>query len=293
MSPHVRPPWMSDAIYRNCPKRDLTEIVTCPGCDMKFGGVARSRTVRPEVGFMIHCVEKCPKYKKLGLVKECQPCGLKFVNDFGFKNHLASDVHKFRHYRRDWIPLNLVIISSNIVDYDTKIKCPGCDQQFPARSVKDNRKVGVIKPRIDYYVHCVEECQRFISLNLISPCKFCPLVFLRPDSLFVHLRVHSEELSKAKLAPKEIAFAAQSSFLNGQEISDFLVANDAKIDEKFYVDLSCVEDIESELDVVNSNLLNTESIFSGSENEMSQESMFGDVPELPFENLLFTIKPNE
>ena len=89
------PSWMSPIIYKAITKGRFktTKRHACPGgCGQTFR-MLNSKACQYELAYYIHCVEQCPDYRALNLLRECKECGLKFLNTRGFKNH-EKKVHR-------------------------------------------------------------------------------------------------------------------------------------------------------------------------------------------------------
>lgn len=86
-----RPIWMDSLLYersidmtgRNKDELMVVRSVTCKGCGLPFVKVDG----RTDLAFYIHCIDQCDDYKKLGLIRRCEPCGLKFHNKTEWKCH--------------------------------------------------------------------------------------------------------------------------------------------------------------------------------------------------------------
>lgn len=256
-----RPPWLSEATFRTCLLKNFTETVSCPGCNEKFGGVLKNGKLRHELRYIVHCVEECPQYKDLKLITECKPCGLKFLDNKSLLNHRETGSHKYRYYNRDWIPLNLITMSYRPSSYDTSVSCPGCLSVFPARTFKNSD--ATIKPRIDYYVHCVEECVRIRELGVLWPkCKLCPLIFLDQQSAVDHMKmVHK----KASLTQVSLTSDSTSTTESGDE-SD--------------VDVVGLTDSENNLNNNTNSSSNSEPL---APDFLTDFDLDDDIPELSFE----------
>jgi hypothetical protein len=98
--------------------------------------------------------------------------------------HAKKRVHTTM--KRDWMTKN--IKKKGAMDkeyYNTFVACKGCKRQFPARI---EQKTSYPHYRLDYYVHCVEECPAYQALGLIKICKNCNRVFLSSQGLGIHHR---------------------------------------------------------------------------------------------------------
>jgi len=100
--------------------------------------------------------------------------------------HARKRVHD--SMKRDWMTKNIRKKGAMDKDYyNTYINCKGCNKQFPAR-VEQKAKTNYTYYRLDYYVHCIEECSAYQALGLIKICKHCNLVFLSSQGLGIHHR---------------------------------------------------------------------------------------------------------
>lgn len=146
--------------------------INCRGCNFQFDA-KNHKLKRPSLDFYVHCITECPEYAQLNLIAECRPCGFKFLTRKSAKRHFTSGFHRFREFRRDYIPNDLVSTNNDDSKFTKTSTCLGCRRKYPA---EPRGKVNI--PRIDFYVHCVEECSKFAKLGLLTKCKTCPLVFL-------------------------------------------------------------------------------------------------------------------
>lgn len=87
----TRPPWMSPGIFRAAtrPQR-FPNPMTCIGCEMQFGS---NEVLRP-FEYYVHCIEQCPEYKFLDLIRECVECRLKFLNTNALNGHKTIQHYK-------------------------------------------------------------------------------------------------------------------------------------------------------------------------------------------------------
>ena len=188
----IRPNWLSEG---HKIKYTFNSEVQCPGCKKMFPA-NKSYYNRHEkrinsVEFMKHCIEDCPQYKKLDLMRECKECKLIFLN------YRALYAHKRQKHRvqtiqsriEKWMPSRTNFYS--IDGCNAKIQCKGCHKYFPA-----TRKQNHYYYTIEFYKHCIKECSDYRKLGLISKCNLCEMIFLEPYGRKVHIsRSHKEDLS--------------------------------------------------------------------------------------------------
>lgn len=97
---------------------------------------------------------------------------------------------------KKYIPKGIVTTNCSPSFYNSTIECRGCSKSFPTRKT-ESRTCNVGIPRVDYYVHCVEECPDFAKLGLISKCWQCPLIFLSANGRQTHFTTRHDR-SKAR-----------------------------------------------------------------------------------------------
>ena len=183
--------------------------VDCKGCGAIFKASIQGydQWPYPEIAYYIHCMNECEAYQKLSLIFKCEDCKLLFISSRSFSNHIARGHQSgSKQYRCIEIPASEQILKliptmknkskqqimteSNYGHLNTTIvcscngfvKCRGCQLEFRAKIEPDHRKVFTL----DYYVHCMEECEEYRKLGLISECSKCKLKFLNKQSLATH-----------------------------------------------------------------------------------------------------------
>ena len=185
--------------------------VDCRGCGAMFKAGNRGSTRHPEVAYYIHCMNECEEYQKLGLIFKCVDCKLLFINFGSFSTHIARG-HRSgsKKYPCIKIPASQQILKfiptlrtkskqqimdeSNYGHFNTinvgncngLVKCPGCQLEFRAKIYSYRKKIYTL----DYFVHCMEECEEYRKLGLISECSKCKLKFLNKRALSNHKIVH-------------------------------------------------------------------------------------------------------
>lgn len=136
----------------------LNTTVNCKGCDKGFLEYRpRGRTTtEPGNKLLIHCIESCPDYKKLNLIRECQLCNAKFLNQNGLGTHIVR-THKelCNSVTRTWMTKRR-IQSAELLSCDSSIACKGCGKSFPSLRNRGSN---------EYLIHCIEECQDFYNLG--------------------------------------------------------------------------------------------------------------------------------
>ena len=183
--------------------------VDCKGCGSMFKAYNSGcgTRIHPEAAYYIHCMNECEEYQKLGLIFKCDDCKLLFINFGSFRIHITKG-HRSgsKEYPCVKIPASELILKSiptlknksklqimtesnygNLSTTTEKrcnamVKCPGCQLEFRARINSHHRKTYTL----DYYVHCMEECEEYRKLGLISECSKCKLNFLNKHSLGIH-----------------------------------------------------------------------------------------------------------
>lgn len=81
------PPWMSLQIPQRAaiPGTIGNTTIACLGCQKPF----EKNKYAPELAYYIHCMEECPDYKALGMIRACK-CGKKFLNLQSSENHART-----------------------------------------------------------------------------------------------------------------------------------------------------------------------------------------------------------
>ena len=189
--------------------KDPNSTVDCKGCGSMFkaNNWGCNRTLYPEVAYYIHCMNECEAFQKLGLILKCEDCKLLFISSKSFSTHIRIG-HRSgsKRYPCMKIPaseqiLKLIPIlrkkstqqimaesnyghlkTINVGNCNGLVKCPGCQLEFRAKIYSYHQKVYTL----DYYVHCMEECEEYRKLGLISECSKCKLKFLNKHSLGIH-----------------------------------------------------------------------------------------------------------
>lgn len=65
--------------------------------------------------------------------------------------------------------------------FNSTIECKGCCRTFKChKSGKDSYA------ELDYYIHCVEECEDYKKLELIHECSHCNKIFLNKAGYAQH-----------------------------------------------------------------------------------------------------------
>lgn len=99
-----RPDWMAPEIYTKSLKA-MTSTICCIGCKEVFKFCPN--TFDAEFALFVHCIEKCAKYKQLGLITSCTQCGCKFLTRNALSNHLRT-CHLFVERASAYIPVATV-----------------------------------------------------------------------------------------------------------------------------------------------------------------------------------------
>jgi len=76
-------------------------------------------------------------------------------------------------------------MARKIKNFSSHIECKGCHENFPC--YQDNR---LTLPSAVFFQHCVEQCPKYRSLNLIRNCDECHTTFLNSTRLGVHRQRH-------------------------------------------------------------------------------------------------------
>lgn len=95
-------------------------------------------------------------------------------------SHVGQEHKAAGNKVRSWMHGNM-LRRRHSAEYNATINCKGSGKLFKAR------KTGIEKhAELDYYIHCVEECDDFKKLNLIQQCKKCNKIFITRTGFSVH-----------------------------------------------------------------------------------------------------------
>lgn len=90
------------------------------------------------------------------------------------------------------------------------ISCKGCDRVFRAQVTfsKASGDKTRTQGEVAFHVHCIEECDEYKNLGLISHCQPCQLTFMTPRGLKLHQRsldcLGSDKSSSSKSEDEEL-----------------------------------------------------------------------------------------
>lgn len=146
---------------------------------------ASKRSV-PSLEYYAHCIEECVMYKELHLIQECTTCKYKFLNAVSLARHMTT-FHRGQKLTRSWMSRSVTNQNSMNRSYNYKVRCLGCREEFPA-----HRRGTRILPRMDFFIHCVEECEKYQQLGLIKECLKCQCKFLTNHAFAVHKCISNE-----------------------------------------------------------------------------------------------------
>ena len=88
-----KPVWMSDQVYRVRSGIRCNTKVSCSACGKYFGAQNSAGKISYSLDYMIHCIEDCVEYHKLGLVQTCPTCNCKFLNRLSLSQHKLKSKH--------------------------------------------------------------------------------------------------------------------------------------------------------------------------------------------------------
>lgn len=195
-----KPDWMTDDIYKNAIKISSNRVqIRCPGCDEEFSGNEKiengiKKVVYPELNYYTHCITSCDSYKQLHLIRQCSQCKCLFLNPVSLGNHKSNCKHHqpdhgftTDKFYRDWLPRSVVKQQNMDRNYKSFVNCKGCDEQFPANEHFSNGH-RIVYPRIDFYIHCIEQCEQFKALNTVQTCEACSCKFISSQAFIAHKR---------------------------------------------------------------------------------------------------------
>lgn len=93
--------------------------------------------------------------------------------------------------RRPWMSRQIYrrCPSENRINGTTN--CKGCGREFRAQvSLSGSENITRKRGELAYFVHCVEECEQYKALGLLSVCELHKLTFLTPQGLKRHQLCH-------------------------------------------------------------------------------------------------------
>ena len=89
----IKPDWMSSQVYRVRSGIRCNTKVSCSACGKFFGAQNSRGKISYSLDYLIHCIEKCVEYQKLGLVQTCPICNCKFLNRLSLSQHKLKSKH--------------------------------------------------------------------------------------------------------------------------------------------------------------------------------------------------------
>lgn len=89
----IKPEWMSSQVYRVRSGIRCNTKVSCSACGKFFGAQNSRGKISYSLDYLIHCIEKCVEYQKLGLVQTCPICNCKFLNRLSLSQHKLKSKH--------------------------------------------------------------------------------------------------------------------------------------------------------------------------------------------------------
>ena len=89
----IKPDWMSSQVYRVRSGIRCNTKVSCSACGKFFGAQNSRGKISYSLEYLIHCIEKCVEYQKLGLVQTCPICNCKFLNRLSLSQHKLKSKH--------------------------------------------------------------------------------------------------------------------------------------------------------------------------------------------------------
>lgn len=163
----------------------MNSTIECEGCHETFRAhrPASSKYKNGDGHYMAHVTQICPAYASLDKIAVCHDCKLIFRNRHSRGAHLASDHKTDKIPKPEWMSQGTYQVVSHL-HFDCTAECPGCKQHYPARF---ERTKGYFHPSIEYWIHCVENCDAYKNLNLIRTCGECNCKFLSPKALGRHV----------------------------------------------------------------------------------------------------------
>jgi len=88
-----KPDWMSEQVYRVRSGIRCNTKVSCSACGQFFGAQNSAGKISYSLDYLIHCIQDCVEYHKLGLVQTCPTCNCKFLNRLSLSQHKLKSKH--------------------------------------------------------------------------------------------------------------------------------------------------------------------------------------------------------
>lgn len=161
----------------------------CPGCKLELPiklGTSEGRTItKRSVAFITHCLAECSKYLALGLHANCHICQMSFITKQSYKKHVTK--YHSRRVKPAWMSQQIFHTAQSGSISKTRVEsCPGCNKKFAKRFYGGKHLIT-----FEYYVHCIEKCEKYKELNLSAECFECKLKFLTTKGLQLHnVKIH-------------------------------------------------------------------------------------------------------
>ena len=156
-----KPDWAPKSVKQwnamNC-RRQWNTSTNCLGCGQQFRArKSPSGGLIKEMAYYRHCFDECEEYKKLNKICSCDDCRRKFLNGHALNKHCQALGHTNNSHTSSYV-------------------CEGCGQNFE-RSAYGRKK---------YVKNCIEACDEYRELNLVTTCSECEKSFMNENALTIH-----------------------------------------------------------------------------------------------------------
>ncbi|KAI1287803.1 hypothetical protein HDE_09863 [Halotydeus destructor] len=172
--------------------KSYNATIACKGCSKTFPCSQYARECHPAKSYYVHCIKFCPQYAQLGLIRKCDKCRLSFIDPKNLGNHL---LHHHRQERveliskkPDWMSFITLKNIMTFASYTDSTPCKGCGKMLSCI-----RRGRHSQYSLEFYIHCIEECDEYKKLGLIARCDRCQYVFINAQALRNHKCVTWEE----------------------------------------------------------------------------------------------------
>jgi hypothetical protein len=169
--------------------KEFNNVVTCRGCSQSFPCYFTPKESKkiPCPSFYIHCIDECSEYLAKYTVQICEYCHFKFLDSESVGIHRLScrkgNRRNLLATKPKWMPTSTMLTIMNYSKFESEASCRGCNSKFPCY-----RKGHKVVPSLEYYIHCIEECEEYREKGYVRVCSGCCCKFLNPQALAQHKR---------------------------------------------------------------------------------------------------------